>query len=90
MIKRMFSLSSKIGYAVAAIALALTLGVATATADFDGDPDFVEFDRISVHSEQMLMDSGFLDKTAYGTCSGWNCLGGCGQGCFCKGGECLG
>ena len=91
MIKRFFKFGSRIVAAVATIAFALTLGITTATAEFDVAPDSVEFERIGVQSEQMLIQSGFMDKTEYGWCNGWACggQGDCGL-CFCKGGECLG
>lgn len=53
---------------------------------FDVAPDSVEFDRISVNSEQMLVQAGFMDKTGYGWCGGWGCWGRswCGNQCICE------
>ena len=58
---------------MAVVAAMLALGVTPVTADFDVAPDSVEFERISVQSEQTLIDSGFMDATSYGWCSGWGC-----------------
>ena len=98
MIKQFFRFGARIAAVVATVAFALTLGITTATAEFDVAPDSVEFERIGVQSEQTLIQSGFMDKTNYGWCSGWACYqqSHCGQGCFCKGGnegsggECIG
>lgn len=97
MIKRIFNFKAKAGLAMAVVAAVLALGVTPVTAEFDVAPDTVEFERISVQSEQMLIQSGFMDKTDYGFCGGWACWthNDCGGGCFCKevwpwGGECVG
>ncbi len=95
--KRIFNFKAKAGFAMAVVAAVLTFGVTTVTAEFDVAPDSVEFERISVQSEQMMIQSGFMDKTDYGWCGGWGCgkQSDCGTGCFCKGfppwqGECVG
>ena len=92
MIKRIFNFKAKAGLAMAIVAAALTLGVTTVTAEFSVAPDAVEFERISVQSEQTLMDSGFIEKTNYGWCSGWYCRkqSHCGDYCWCDWGQCAG
>lgn len=92
MIKRLFRFGSKLVAGAATVAFALTLGITTATAEFDVAPDSVEFEHISVQSEQTLIQSGFMDKTEYGWCRGWACrkASDCGSACFCQGGYCDG
>lgn len=92
MIKRFSRFGSRIVAAVATVAFALTVGITTATADFDAAPDSVEFERISVQSEQTLVDAGFMDKTNYGWCDGWYCrkASDCGDFCWCDWGQCAG
>lgn len=92
MIKRIFNFKAKAGLAVAVVAALLALGVTPVMAEFDVAPDTVEFERISVQSEQMLIESGFMDRTEYGWCRGWSCRKAtdCGSFCFCQGGYCDG
>ncbi len=92
MIQRFFRFTGRIGTAFMVAAFIVTLGVSSATADFDTAPDAVEFERISVQSEQMLVESGFMDKTSYGWCSGWACRkqSDCGRFCWCDWGQCAG
>ena len=95
--KRIFKFKTKAAFAMTVLAAVLALGVTPVTAEFDVAPGSVEFERISVNSEQMLVHAGFMDKTSYGWCQGWGCWRqrDCGQ-CVCiindpwKRGECDG